>query len=79
MRPDSNVEALVGEYESVFSELNIRDNEPRLRHLLQDECEWTQEGAETVLHLAKTYGTFVLRNALAVAISLDIEDGSSGL
>jgi hypothetical protein len=46
---------------------------------LQNEMEWTQEGAAHVASLARNYGAFVLRNAMALAISLGIEDGDSGL
>ena len=41
--------------------------------------DWTQTGAKTLLKLAKQYGAFILCNALALAIALDIEDGSKGL
>jgi len=40
--------------------------------------DWTQDGAEQVASLARNYGAFVLRNALALAISLEIEDGEFG-
>jgi hypothetical protein len=45
---------------------------------LHNEMEWTQEGAAQVAALAREYGAFVLRNALALAISLGIEDGEIG-
>jgi hypothetical protein len=76
---ESNVEMLVDEYKSIFADLNIDGNEIKLNHILRVECDWTEKGADTVLNLAKTYGSFVLRNALAVAIALDIQDGSIGI
>jgi hypothetical protein len=36
---------------------------------------WTREGAEEVTRLAREYAGFMLRNALAIANALDIEDG----
>ncbi|MGD0077838.1 MAG: hypothetical protein ABSB91_04320 [Sedimentisphaerales bacterium] len=45
---------------------------------LHNEMEWTQEGATQVATLAREYGAFVLRNALALAVSLGVEDGELG-
>ena len=45
---------------------------------LHNEMEWTQEGAVQVAALVRDYGEFVLRNALALAVSLGIEDGELG-
>jgi len=42
------------------------------------EHEWTREAASEVVALAKTKGSFLLRNALALAIALRIEDGDQG-
>ena len=50
----------------------------RVEAKLPDEMEWTQEGAAHVAALARDYGAFFLRNALALAISLGIEDGELG-
>lgn len=36
---------------------------------------WTEEGAGEVVKLVREYGGFMLRNALAVAKVLEIEDG----
>ena len=79
MYTESNVEILVDEYETILSGLSIDENETELSHKLRAECDWTEKGADSVLNLAKLYGSFVLRNALAVAIVLDIEDGSIGI
>lgn len=40
--------------------------------------EWTEEAAAEVLDLARSKGAFLLRNALAMAIALGIEDGEQG-
>jgi hypothetical protein len=45
---------------------------------LHNEMEWTNEGAEQLAALVRDYGAFILRNALALAISLGIEDGELG-
>jgi len=47
--------------------------------VLQNEMEWTQEGAKHLIMLAQEYGGFMLRNALALATVLGVEDGSLGL
>ena len=39
---------------------------------------WTGEGAEEIAGLAREYGTFMLRNALAIAHVFGIEDGELG-
>lgn len=46
--------------------------------VLSKEHEWTDEGARAVVSLANDYGTFMLRNALALAVVLDKEDGDFG-
>ncbi len=40
---------------------------------------WTENGAQVLLDLARRYGSFILRSALALAIALGIEDGSEGM
>lgn len=40
---------------------------------------WTDRGARIVLQLAKGYGTSTLRNALALAEAMDLEDGETGV
>lgn len=50
----------------------------RLREVLSDEAEWTPDAAEALLSLARQYGSFMLRNALALAVVLGIEDGELG-
>ncbi|MCK4626982.1 MAG: hypothetical protein KAV00_16840 [Phycisphaerae bacterium] len=51
----------------------------QLAFLLEREAGWTANGAYAIIHVAREYGTFVLRNALALAAALGIEDGTSGL
>ena len=49
-----------------------------LRSALVKKSDWTPEAADELLFLAREYGTFMLRNALALAAALEIEDGSAG-
>jgi hypothetical protein len=42
-------------------------------------ADWTAEGTRAVVMLARKYGVFVLRNALALANAIQIEDGEAGL
>ena len=49
-----------------------------LLEALQTHHSWTTEGAKLLIKLAEGYGSFVLSNALAVAIVLEKEDGELG-
>jgi hypothetical protein len=73
------IEALLEEYDGCveLAGQNASDNE--LIGSLVANHAWTQQGAQTIVFLAREYGTAILRNALALAAALDIEDGSSGL
>ncbi len=51
----------------------------RIESRLVQEGEWTPAGAVHLANLARRYGSFVLRNALALALALDVEDGEVGL
>jgi hypothetical protein len=51
----------------------------KLMALLQADGNWTTAGAEALISLSRQYGTFMLRNALALACALNIEDGELGL
>ena len=46
--------------------------------MLVKEAEWTPEAAADLLRPARDYGSFMLRNALAISLALDIEDGELG-
>jgi hypothetical protein len=79
------VSALVDEYQTILSnqlKTFSPDNDKKceaIKEMLHKEADWTPNGAEAVVDLATNYGSFVLRNALAVAIALNIEDGKLGL
>jgi len=42
---------------------------------LSSTHDWTDRGARAIVSLANEYGAFMLRNALALAIALEKEDG----
>lgn len=68
-----SVHNLVDEYKPLSS---LTDDEIAASLIL--DHEWTKEAALELVHLAKSKGAFLLRNALALAVSLDIEDGEDG-
>jgi hypothetical protein len=45
---------------------------------LKEQHDWTDIAAEALIMLARQYGAFMLRNALALAIVMDTEDGELG-
>jgi len=67
------------EYDAIVSSVSPDDNSDRLVNVLMEDADWTDRGAREILHLAKKYGTSILRNALALAEAMNIEDGESGL
>lgn len=71
--------ALVQEYEGIVEEAGKDAEDECLIGALVIEGHWTLSGAAVVVSLARTYGTSVLRNALALAHALGIEDGDSGM
>jgi len=82
---DANVEALVDEYETLVAEAAtgghrmMANHQHRLTRLLVFEGDWTPRAAEHLVSLVRNYGSFVLRNALALALALEIEDGELGI
>ena len=69
----------ISEYDSTVnsnSKMATRrvDHEHLARGLCKDH-DWTDRGAREIVNLANHYGAFMLRNALALAIVLDKEDG----
>jgi hypothetical protein len=79
------VNLTIQEYAAVFYTIKRKYTEEqridwtRVEAKLQNEMEWTQEGAAHIAFLARDYGAFVLRNALALATVFGVEDGSLGL
>jgi hypothetical protein len=71
------IAGLVEEYDTLFQEVRARSADSLERKLVRD-AEWTPEAAEHLLRLARDYGSFMLQNALAISLALDIEDGELG-
>ena len=70
-------DSLAMEYRGLFGDTPC-DVPDSLQHTLTYEAEWTPEAAEHLVRLATAYGSFMLRNALAISLALDIEDGELG-
>lgn len=77
-----NLLQLINEYKYYVkiakSDSNIV-NQRVLIQYLEDSGEWTTEASEELVALARRYGVFFLRNALAIAEAMEIEDGELGL
>lgn len=77
MQALETVGSLVDEYRALLGNMNVEATES-LQGLLIHQGDWTPRAAEHLVHLAKKYGSFMLRNALALSFALDIEDGDLG-
>jgi len=77
-----SVESAVSEYHSVVNAPTLRVAEKMdSEQLVRDMCRshgWTEHGARAIVTLANDYGVFMLRNALALAVALNKEDGDLG-
>jgi hypothetical protein len=74
MSAAENVTGLVDEYRTLFDGLASSDSKS-LQHVLTHDAEWTPEAASQLLKIARAYGSFMLRNALAISLVLGVEDG----
>ena len=81
----TNVALLVDEYKTLVLEARTRrgcdrpeDPDAGLREALCRSGDWTPNAAQSLTHLARKYGVFMLRNALALASAMEIDDGSLG-
>ena len=74
--PDQ-IESLISEYQSTVEHCSTHDHNNLARALAQDH-EWSDEGARAIIDLANNYGSFMLKNALALSIALEKEDGDLG-
>ncbi len=70
---------LLAEYEAIIADLGTDATDEQIVGALVVRADWTAEGARAVVMLARQYGVFVLRNALALANAMGIEDGDTGL
>ncbi len=71
--------SLRNEYERLVVALPEAADDQAIVDALVSNSAWTEQGGTAVLQLARRYGCSVLRNALALAEALDIEDGDAGL
>jgi hypothetical protein len=72
-----NVGFLVDEYRTLFGETGPASTKS-VEDLLMNQGDWTAQAAEHLAQLARNYGSFMLRNALAISLALGIEDGDLG-
>jgi hypothetical protein len=70
---------LLAEYETIITEFSAHPTDEDIVGALVARGDWTKHGARAILMLARAYGTPILRNALALANAMGIEDGDSGL
>ena len=70
---------LRSEYETLIAELPETPTDEHIVGALVANADWSANGAREVFQLARRYGTSILRNALALAEAMNIEDGNAGL
>lgn len=73
-----DVGPLVEEYRTLLADID-HVSPASLGDVLIQKAGWTSEGAAHLAQLARGYGAFVLRNALALSLVLGVEDGDLGL
>jgi transcriptional regulator with XRE-family HTH domain len=73
----ADLTGLIGEYRALLGGFRRRRRES-VEAVLTKEADWTPGAAQHLVQLARDYGSFMLRNAAAIAIALDIEDGELG-
>lgn len=84
MDMSANVRTLVEEYSALLREVVHHSSgrweieDATIKNILSRDCEWSPEAADHLLRLANDYGSFMLRNALALSLVLEIEDGELG-
>ncbi len=80
MNEGKQVESLISEYTTLIKKPSTAvagtKGESAILKTLVKEAEWTEAGADVLLMLVNDYGAFMLRNALALAVVLDKEDGN---
>ncbi len=79
---DPNASALVDKYQTLVAESRPRRTGQidwdRLHRNLETSADWTNAAATQLIMLARNYGSFMLRNALALSLAAEIEDGELG-
>lgn len=67
------------EYRALLDGIDAPLSDDRVQAALVRDADWSPEGAAEILLLARKFGVFGLRNALALAEAMGIEDGDSGM
>lgn len=75
---NSDLQPLVDEYKTLAAS-NSSINWEQIEAKLIDHHAWSETHALTVVNLVREYGGFVLRNAAALAIAFEYEDGDSNV
>lgn len=76
MIDQADLSGLVSEYATSF---DSNSDWQKVADDLAASHDWTDEAARQITNLVRSYGAFVLRNAAALAITLDFQDGEEGL
>lgn len=76
---DLLADTLLAEYKTLIAKFGADATDAEIVAELVAGHDWTPAGARAIVNLARTYGTAILRNALALADAMMIEDGCSGL
>jgi len=76
---DVMTSTLLAEYDAMISRAGEDATDEQIIAVLVVDGDWSEQGAREVLQLARKYGTSILRNALALASAIQIEDGEAGL
>lgn len=75
------METLAEEYRTLLAEIEVPEGTncntqwDNIAVKLHRDASWTPSGADQIVRLARDYGVFMLRNALALAFVMNIEDG----
>lgn len=84
MREGEYLDSLISEYENLLVGEGLA-KDPQSEHdeadIIEDliaSADWSDSGAYELMQMVHTYGAFMLRNALAVAVVLGKEDGEQG-
>jgi len=85
MVSSADVGFLVEEYQKLVALMGREKAETRsplqageIAKCLVRDADWSESAAQHLLQLARDYGVFMLRNGLALAIALRLEDGELG-
>ncbi len=77
-----NIKMVLSEYKAYTAKAtgkNHKINWNKLANLLCTDGEWTRQSAEILVEIVQNYGSFILKNAFALALATNIEDGKLGL